>query len=42
MKVLTENEKNFMFNEKIQSYNVLTYPNYKVYLDKAEIYYKRE
>ncbi len=42
MKVLTENEKNFMFNEKIKSYNVLTYPDYKVYLNKAEIYYKRE
>ncbi len=40
--VLTENEKYIMFNDKVESYKVLTYPNYNVYLYKLGENYKRE
>jgi hypothetical protein len=40
--VLTENEKYLMFNDKVESFSVLTYPNYSVYLNKVESNYKRE
>jgi hypothetical protein len=40
--VLTEHEKYTMFNDKVETFSVLTYPNYSVYLDRIEFYYKRE
>jgi hypothetical protein len=40
--VLSENEKSLMFNDKVVSFSVLTYPDYNVYLDKITSNYKRE
>ncbi len=40
--VLTENEKYMMFNDKVESFRVLTYPNYSVYLYKVAENYKKE
>ena len=40
--VLTEHEKYTMFNDKVETFSVLTYPNYSVYLNKIESNYKRE
>jgi hypothetical protein len=40
--VLTENEKYMMFNDKVESFRVLTYPDYSVYLYKIAENYKRE
>jgi hypothetical protein len=40
--VLTEYEKYTMFNDKVETFSVLAYPNYSVYLDRIEFYYKRE
>ena len=40
--VLTENEKYTMFKNKAETFSVLTYPNYSVYLNKIESNYKRE
>jgi hypothetical protein len=42
MNILTENEKYLMFNDKVKSFTVLTYPNYNVYLKKVTYNYKRE
>lgn len=40
--ILSENEKSSMFNDKVETFSVLTYPDYGVYLNKIEYNYKRE
>jgi len=40
--ILTENEKDLMFNDKVDTFNCLTYPDYSAYLNKIESNYIKE